>query len=66
MVEKGIKFLPFGCSTTVARKYLSVCATSVPAEQVFSCGGNVVFDKRSCLKPDKVDNLVVIALNMKD
>jgi len=29
-----------------ARKYLSVCATSVPAEQVNSCGGNLVSDKK--------------------
>ena len=44
----------------LARRYLSVCATSVPAERVFSCGGNIVSDKRSCLKPDKVDNVVFL------
>jgi len=51
----------------LARKYLSVCATSVPpTEQGFSCGGNIVSDKRSLLKPDKVDSLVFLVLNIKD
>ena len=35
----------------LARKYLCLCATSVPAERVFSCGGNIVSDKRTCLNP---------------
>jgi len=35
----------------LARKYLCLCATSVPAKCVFSCGGNIVCDKRTCLKP---------------
>jgi len=39
----------------LARKYLCLCATSVPAERVFSCGGNIVCDKRTCLKPQRVD-----------
>ena len=49
----------------LAHKYLCLCATSVPAERVFSCGGNIVSDKRTCLKPERVDNLVFLALNMK-
>ena len=49
----------------LARKYLCLCATSVAAECVFSCGGNIVTDRRTCLKPEKVDSLVFLALNMK-
>ena len=49
----------------LARKYLCLCATSVPAERVFSCGGNIVSDKRTCLKPERVDNLVFLAQNLK-
>ena len=49
----------------LARKYLCLCATSVPAECMFSCGGNNLSDKRTCLKPERVDNLVFLALNMK-
>ena len=50
----------------LARNYLSLCASSVPSERVFSCGGNIVSDKKTCLKPDKVDSLVFLALIMKD
>ena len=49
----------------LARKCLCLCATSVAAERVFSCGGNIVTDRRTCLKPEKVDSLVFLALNMK-
>ena len=49
----------------LARKYLCLCATSVPAERVFSCGGIIVCDKRTCLKPERVDSLVFLAQNLK-
>ena len=49
----------------LARKYLCICATSVPAERVFSCGGNIACDKRTCLKPERVDHLVFLAQNLK-
>ena len=45
----------------LARKYLSVCATSSPSERVFSTSGNIITSKRTCLKPDKVDQLVFLA-----
>ena len=45
----------------LARKYLSC----VLAERVFSCGGNIVSDKRTCLKPERVDNLVFLVQNLK-
>ena len=41
----------------LARKYLCVCATSVPSERLFSIGGKIV-DGRSRLKPDKVNELI--------
>ena len=49
----------------LAWKYLCLCTTSVPSERVFSCGGNVVTDKRTCLKPERVDSLVFLAQNLK-
>lgn len=48
----------------LARKYLSVCATSSPSERVFSTSGNIITSKRTCLKPDKVDQLVFLAKNI--
>ena len=45
----------FQVLSTLAKKYLSVCATSCASERVFSTGGNVVTPSRSCLKPEKVD-----------
>ena len=42
----------------LAKKYLCVPATSVPAEQVFSVAGEVINNKRSSLKPENVDMLV--------
>ena len=37
----------------LARKYLCLRATSAAAERIFSCGGNIVTDRRTCLKPEK-------------
>ena len=48
----------------VARKYLCVCATSVMSERVFSTSGYVVSDRRSCLKPHRVNMLVFLAKNL--
>ena len=45
----------------VARKYLCACATSVPSERTF----NIVTKRRSCLKPDKVNQLVFLAKNLQ-
>lgn len=47
----------------VARKYLSICATSMSSERVFSKGGNIVTG-RVQLKPEKVDQLIFLAQNM--
>lgn len=48
----------------MAIKYLCVCATSVPSERVFSAAGNIVSDKRNCLKPGKVNQLCFLASNL--
>ncbi|XP_067951337.1 E3 SUMO-protein ligase ZBED1-like [Watersipora subatra] len=50
--------------STLAKKYLSMCATSCSSERLFSCSGNIVNKRRSCLKPQKVDQLVFLACNL--
>ena len=47
----------------LARKYLWVCATSVPSERLFSTGGKIVHG-RSQLKSDKVNELIFLAENL--
>ena len=49
---------------SLARKYLCVCATSMPSEKVFSCSGHIVSDERSMLKPESVEQLVFLARNL--
>ena len=48
----------------VAKKYLCVCTTSVASERIFSTGGNVVSDNRTCTKPDMVNYLVFLSRNL--
>ncbi|XP_054760125.2 E3 SUMO-protein ligase ZBED1-like [Lytechinus pictus] len=47
----------------LAKIYLGVPATAVPAERVFSLSGNVVTAKRSCLSPENVNMLVFLSQN---
>lgn len=48
----------------LAKKYLCIPATSSPSEWVFSASGSIVTCKRSCLKPERVDQLVFLSLNL--
>lgn len=43
----------------LAKKYLSITATSVPSKRLFSKAGELVSRKRSRLKPKNVDNVNV-------
>ena len=42
---------------------LTTNATSVASERLFSVAGNIVSDKRSCLKPDIVSKVCSLAFN---
>jgi len=47
----------------LAQKYLSIPATSAPAERIFSLAGQVVSDRRARLDPEIVDQLIFLRFN---
>lgn len=47
----------------LVQKYLSVPATSVPSERLFSSAGNVISQRRSCLLPENADKLIFLFEN---
>lgn len=49
----------------LAKKYLSICATSVASERLFSISKNIVNPKRTSLRPDKVDKLNFLTCNLE-
>ena len=51
--------------TFMAKKYLAIPATSVPAEHAFSVAGHIVNQKRSCLLAENVNKVVFLAENLK-
>lgn len=58
--KNGFQFPMLG---RLAKRYLCVPATSVPAERVFSTAGDVVSSQRSALKPSHVDALIFLKKN---
>ncbi|KAL2077901.1 hypothetical protein ACEWY4_025586 [Coilia grayii] len=56
--------LNFPRLSNLAKKYLSVQATSAPSERVFSVGGTIVTCHQACLRPEVVDRLFFLAKNV--
>ena len=50
--------------SSLAKKYLSIPATSVPSERAFSTAGHIVNKKRACLHPSSVNMLVFLSENL--
>ena len=48
----------------LARKYLVICATSCASERLYSASGKIVTPLISNLKPENVDKLVFLAINL--
>lgn len=66
--QDPLKWWSLNCTTypflsVLAKKYLTVQATSVASERVFSKGGLVVTDHRASLTNDHVSELVYLSMN---
>ena len=49
----------------LAKAYLGFQATSLETERVFSDMGNLIYKKRTRLKPDIIDALLFLKLNLR-
>jgi len=49
----------------LARRFLSIPATSAPAERIFSLSGQIISDRRCHLDSDIVDKLIFLKVNQK-
>lgn len=60
--QRGKQFPNLAC---LARKYLSIPATSVPSEQIFSLAGRMVTERRTFLSGQSVERLVFCKKNIR-
>ena len=58
MINTSLQVVP-------AKYFLTVSATSVPSENIFSEAGLILTKKRNSLDPKNLDKLVFLAKNLK-
>lgn len=51
--------------SSLAQKYLSIMATSVPSERTFSKSGQILSERRSSLKPKRMEKILFLNMNQK-
>ena len=56
-----VNYARFPRLSLLATKYLSIPATSVQAERIFSTLGNVVTKKRACLDGERIHKLIFLS-----
>ena len=49
--------------TVLAKKYLSIQATSAPSERIFSKAGRIIDEQRTRLNSEIAGNLLYVAMN---
>nr|CAH7720965.1 unnamed protein product [Callosobruchus chinensis] len=49
----------------LAKKYLCVMATSVPSERIFSKSGQTLSEKRSTIKPKRMEKILFLNANQR-
>jgi len=64
-IEYIIHFEDIQLLSQLARKYLSILATSVSSERLFSKAGELISTRRSALAPSTVDKLLFLNKNAK-
>nr|CAI5861409.1 unnamed protein product [Callosobruchus analis] len=49
----------------LAKKYLCIMATSVPSERIFSKSGQILSEKRSTIKPKRMEKILFLNANQR-
>ena len=50
---------------TLARNKMSIPATSLPSERLFSKAGTVISDRKTRLKPENTEKLIFLSKNIR-
>ncbi|KAJ8720669.1 hypothetical protein PYW08_006134 [Mythimna loreyi] len=60
-----VRAVPYPELSNLAEKYLSVMATSVPSERIFSKSGQISSKRRSSIKPKRMEKILFLNMNQR-